>query len=113
DEHQQITKSIDALSDEGQVVADQLKNLKSQFDEATDKLKSSVLTPAAAGLLRKERQQLAAIGRERRAVDRRQQEVLRVQLELNHLEEETALLRDPDARARESAAELPSDSPVR
>jgi potassium efflux system protein len=113
DEHQQITKSIDALSDEGQVIADQLKNVKAQFDEANDKLKSSVLTPAAAGLLRKERQQLAAIGKQRRAIDRRQQEVLRVQLELSRLEDETGELRDLDARAKELAAELSSDSPVK
>jgi potassium efflux system protein len=113
DEHQQIAKSIDALSDEGQLIADQLKSIKTRFDEATDKLKSSVLTPAAAGLLRKERQQLAAISRERRAVDRRQQEVLRVQLELSRLEDETGELRDLDARAKELAAELSSDSPVK
>ena len=113
DEHQQIAKSIDALSDEGQVIADQWKNLKTQFDEAADKLKSSSLTSASAGLFRKERQQLAAITKQRRAVDRRQQEIVRVQLELNQLEDETAELRDLDARAKELAAELSSDSQVK
>lgn len=113
DEHQQITKSIDALSDEGQIVADQLKSVKTQFEEAQDKLKSSILTPATAGLLRKERQQLATISKTRRAIERRQQEVLRVQLELNHLEDETVELRDLDARAKELATELSSDSPVK
>jgi len=111
--HQQVSKEIDALADEGEVISDQLKSLKSQFEQTTEKLKSASITAASAQLLRKSRGELATIDKQRAGVERRQQEILRVQLELNHLEEETAQLRDPEARAKQLAKDLSSDSPVK
>jgi potassium-dependent mechanosensitive channel len=104
----QLTKAIEQLAAQRDAVVARLEKVSDQFKQATDKLTATGLTQAVGQMLLKERSDLAVVEADRRAVQLRQQEIARVQLELFEFQEQLADLHNLDSRVEELRASLPT-----